>query len=977
MRGKLYIKFTKNGDYFEIEPEKISPFTTELIDDMPVERKKWGELIIRNNKYQYQKYLQDNPGSTYDDVPDKYKLYDLISDQTPDTEIYVKYIAPNETEIEGYFGYVDCKLYEHKSKSYIKITPTIFDQYTYFLEYYEDEIDVFSENNLLTNGDLDTWIEGVPFAIRYDHPLGWGFYEGNDDTNGTGYLVPSKWIYDSGVLYPLEPIYDYLNSTNCALLPCRIRYWLVTEPYLFYKKIKQSSYLRQSITGIQEGKDINISFYWNLIDAYSPNKVVRQNLGIVIKLTNGTTTRYVTSTLGWSSTEQILVYKTNKMSIPEDEISSFYLEQFVLQDAPISGTLTVYFINNIDYSFLDLDTDDTNTVNNIPNVWYESRLAIADIKIISSDIQYETVNIKLNSAALVTKEQGNILRADGSGRYYRNNNTEMYFQKGVKKGDVRPLLDANEGYIDPDTGVPRFSVLDSDKHGPEENDIGFTVSDLINVFKKVSSEFYKAELTKVTVFRGNDYGSKRHMLAIYEFSREEYYSSNKYTQEDYENGDCELGDIGNNYRPPEIGAGWYETTIINESLGGRLWIRTPYNGAYSDDIDDNWEITEIFDPDDNLRTHEYGFDYHNYVTTERQYPVSDSSNIEYTGCIKLKSIIKRIFNNTDSHLTGKEVYSTFLFNDLPDDTLTDNLKEAVSDLVDSEGNCICNYFTKENNYLTNVVALHTYLCKSGDDRLTDDDDSKLKMSFKSLMDDLMIWCPGLYYFLDSDSNLHIEHEYYEDKVYYYNNIINLIDNYQSAGYDKNKMYATNIFKEINSGYADHSYSKLIFDKIVSNKRAKDIKKEQKTNYLSTDLQYCIENANDLENGLILLCYTEDTYGNKNIEYSTGQRSKSSVLNAKISLANMMKAFGTWQGVWLTGYLNDEELSFNKTIRTRKGLVEINLNGIYENKYFLTGLGIGLAKTKTIDYEKGYTQLLLNYRYSDPFIIVEEDNLLEI
>lgn len=960
INGTLYIKFGKNGTYFQIDTESIEPFSTELIDDMPVVRKKWGEVLIKNYPYKYKSSQID-----------KNMLYDIIMEQEPDTEIYVKYIAENGTETEGYFGIIDCEI--NDNKKFIKVTPTIYDQYTYLLEYYEDDVELFKDENLLYNGNMDSWSEGYPES--------WNFSEGDESSaissttiQSLTYSIPNSWGQISNNI-PLKPELDTINDLKTCVLPCRIvcNLWNLNNGFTgYYTAYKQKSFIYQDIENIQSGRDIKISFFYALLEQQNED-LLRQNLSLAISLTDGVTTKYIGADGLWGDTASLFVYKTDILPIPVDDVNLFHHGLKILKPAPLTGTLRIYFINDISVTNENVSgnlVDDNDSIPQVKNIYYSSKLALSKISIESSDVKYTAVKINLASTNLMKREQSGI--NDSNGFPYAT-----YFREHVKHSDIRDLINygtENDGYFDNVTGAPNWVVLDSSKHGPHNHDTGsmseiqypdLWVPDDITtnyIFNDPDSDFYMGELYQLTIYK-----SYSHIKGIAVYAREEIRSNDLYTEEDYDNGYCTLPQVGVDYRPPAQDAGWVSTTR-DKSLGGMLWVRKPFNGAYSPDVDtegnSNWIIGEI---DSSGGHHGYGFDWSSKVTSTRNYPIGDNS-ISYDACVDLRGIIKRAYCGTHNSLIKKEVYSTFLWNDLPNDSKTAALLDAMPLL--SSG---INYVTGADNYLNRIVALQTYQLQTS--KSDDDDGASLTVSFKSLMSDLQVIFPDLYYFVDDNGDLHVEHKKYEDLINYAVDITSQIKNYQSWKFDNSDMYATITYKPANSGYSDFAYSKVLFDKIVSNKRAKDIRKEYSTDYLTTDLQYCMENPDDIDDGLILINYEINSDGDKVISYASGQRSGYSVLNGILSIANMLKTFGTWEGVWESGIINNEQVIFKVTKRTKKGVDTINLKGIYENNYFITDLGIGFG-TKKIDYEKNVTQLTLNYRYSEWYLVVEDGNLFD-
>lgn len=140
----------RNASYFQIETEKGLTFSEGMVDEMPVFRKAWDELTVKNKPYAYKT-----------DTSNKNKLYDVIMSYSPVTTFFLKFVYGTETYY-GYFGQVDCKINEDRSLIYV--LPSMVDQYTDFIENYETDVDVFGDKNLIVNGDFDVWTNGVPYG---------------------------------------------------------------------------------------------------------------------------------------------------------------------------------------------------------------------------------------------------------------------------------------------------------------------------------------------------------------------------------------------------------------------------------------------------------------------------------------------------------------------------------------------------------------------------------------------------------------------------------------------------------------------------------------------------------------------------------------------------------------------------------------------------------------------------------------------
>jgi hypothetical protein len=230
--------------------------------------------------------------------------------------------------------------------------------------------------------------------------------------------------------------------------------------------------------------------------------------------------------------------------------------------------------------------------------------------------------------------------------------------------------------------------------------------------------------------------------------------------------------------------------------------------------------------------------------------------------------------------------------------------------------------------------------------------------------------------VDTDKNLHIEHLSYEDYTQEYTDIREFISGYENWKYNKSEMYAISDFNTINSGYIDFVNSEMEFEKIVSNRRRTDIRDSKVTKFMTTDIRYCMENPDDINNGVILLSY-EDVDGENQVSYANGILSKREIPNGQLAITNLVDLFGRFEGTWTTGRINDQLKDFLHTKWTMEGLETIEIKGIYPEKYFYTNMGIGKPRIKTYDYRRGITIIELKYRYNEWILSVSANEILKL
>ena len=859
-----------SDSYFQVEVENGITLNESRVDGMPVYRKDWNELTIKNKPYLYKS-----------DATDKNKLYDLILDNEPNTTFFVKLVYGTDI-VYGYFGQVDCKINENKTL--IKIKPAVIDAYTDFIENYDTDIDIFGQANLIKNGDFKVWTDGMP-----------------DDWSG-------------------------INAARAKLLdkPCAKLgdYNFMTDPPLYdfiQGRIEQSFNVIQGRMGLFE-------FYYFLLGDVE----YRYNLEYRVKLQESqysTPVYYLQLDGSWKTDSSILSYHTNKLPVSLDyaESEGFRRKTIVTKEMPISGTVTIEFYFREPEGHVYTESE-------------MSYLYITDVGFYSSNIQYIDVKINLFSDTLIEKLQHEIIKPSGD-----------YILKWLianpKDSEVKPLID----YFNED-GSPNMTLLDDWTHGPHEEDgqEERQYPDYVSLFENnADSPFYKAEISELSIYKGTRWRNsfleawRRHIKGVAKFAREEFYKEDEYD---------ELDEL----IPPQEDAGWYATDTVTS--GKRLWVRTPYNGAYSGE-NATWELGDL----DSTGGTYNGFDWIERITSKKVYPTGDNSKSISTG-VSFRDICRKIYRSTHNSRLDKEVYSAFFWNDSP---YLDELKVTTD-----------NYHTKEDNELNNIAAIHTTDLST--ELNVNEDKSKLEVSFKNFFEDLKVKFPFLIWFIDDDLNLHIEHIKFIDMTEDFLNILtpdySYVGEYENYEFDPNEIFGTYEYNEINSGYKDFKSSKITFDKIVSNKRNKDLKKEITAKYISTDIQYAIENPNSLENGMILVAYDA---GDENIvKYGSGQITGNLMPNGDLSISTLLRRYANYEGVWTRGYINDELVRFPYTKKVKKGDV-FTLKGIITDRFFLTALGIATTDTKEYDFDRGTTKVTPIYRHFDYFLVMEQDDLIEL
>jgi hypothetical protein len=681
----------------------------------------------------------------------------------------------------------------------------------------------------------------------------------------------------------------------------------------------------QTINNIKSGSSIRISFKtayigWAL--------ATRRNLEFSVSLDCGTNKYQLSQDGTWiNSTSTILIkYRENATAIPLENIEQFNYKEYLPQNIPEDG--------NIILSFYSMP-------------WPVVAIYLTDVELYASIIPFKNIKVNVLDNKIVSKKQYEILNTKGY-------NYPYLFWANPRDSEVYPLYD----YFN-SNGTPNRDLLSNKNHGThDERDVFYPT--IIDDFKdSLTSKFYKGEMMELTMYKGGRWRNRfwlswrRNIKSIATFAREEYYKTDEYyTAQDELDGLGNEGDL----KPPD-GGGWEPLDIDPTRGNKRLWVRTPFNGAFTNDWTRDGSI-------DTSKGKIFDWDWIEKLTSRINYPINENSQSLSTG-VNFRDICRKVFRGTHSSLVNKEVYSAFFWNDSP----------YLAQLIKTDG---INYVTGQTNLLNDIYVIHSTDLKP--DVELNSDDNKLELSFKDFFDDLNImFNNSLIWFVDANKNLHIEHKKFIDKIENFVNILDsdyeYINDYSSYEFDKDKIYATTEIEGVNSGYIDFLKSKIEFEKIVSNKRGKDLVKEIKMNHFSTDILYAIENPANLKNGMIL-CVTHEIDGETIVRYGTGQKSGQSVLNGDLALSTVLSTYGNYEGVWRNGKINDKDIQFKYTLKIKKG-EDIKLKGIVPNNFLLTSLGIATATQKKYDYGNEITTFTPVYRHYDFFIVVSENNLVDI
>ena len=136
--------------------------------------------------------------------------------------------------------------------------------------------------------------------------------------------------------------------------------------------------------------------------------------------------------------------------------------------------------------------------------------------------------------------------------------------------------------------------------------------------------------------------------------------------------------------------------------------------------------------------------------------------------------------------------------------------------------------------------------------------------------------------------------------------------------------------------------------------------------MSADITGALENPSDLQNGLILVAYTVNEYGDNEMITGTGQITGNDVANGVLATPYLLKQFGRYEGTWHKGIIDGEEKDYIFSRRCRLG-EDIKLKGIIKENYLFTDMGVALIKEKKLDYQNENTVCTPVYRHEDFYI----------
>lgn len=413
-------------------------------------------------------------------------------------------------------------------------------------------------------------------------------------------------------------------------------------------------------------------------------------------------------------------------------------------------------------------------------------------------------------------------------------------------------------------------------------------------------------------------------------------------------------DKGNEYgfKSP-VGEGWnMRQAKIKNGKNAHLWTRKPFNGAYSK----SWGVPVMKNNDGGT---DYGWNWNKYLETSLQYEES-SNSFDIVSTINLRDFMNYLISNSSSLLVDMQFKSTFFLNDYE------------GELQVLAGRTGYNYVSGALNSLNNCKIFFTKdITIPEDDEVT----NRPKYKLKEILEDLnKLFGNKLTWFIDEYGNFRIEHIKWADlkKVPLDISTDELLKFTTYWQYDKSAMFETFEYKQVNAGYPDFTNNKIQYDKIISNNRNQDLKKEVSTGIFTTDVRYCVFNPNDLKDGLVLIT----TDNNNVVLNSTGLISNVIETNGLLSLSYILNTYCRYEGIWHTGILNGYVVTFTTTERNKLG-TDLKLKGYKNSLFYTTQIGVGLIDEGEVDFDNENTLLKLRYRYNssingDTFALVFQD-----
>jgi hypothetical protein len=238
----------------------------------------------------------------------------------------------------------------------------------------------------------------------------------------------------------------------------------------------------------------------------------------------------------------------------------------------------------------------------------------------------------------------------------------------------------------------------------------------------------------------------------------------------------------------------------------------------------------------------------------------------------------------------------------------------------------------------------------------------------------ILFYKNLFWWVDVSGTLHIEHLKYLDLTSNYKNLENvaLTRETKKFSYDKSDSYETIKLSMTNASFSDFTDNEINNDHIASNERGSDdMETEESVEIFTTDLKHCIENANDNDNGLLLLaCDSENNCMNASVQLADKEFE-----NGYLALSTILNSYCTYHNISYSGKINGDVVAYETLSKIKQGK-EFSVKGILAkspgNGYrsIVTKIGTGLIKSYTFNLSKQTSSdIVLLYGYDEK----EEEN----
>ena len=334
------------------------------------------------------------------------------------------------------------------------------------------------------------------------------------------------------------------------------------------------------------------------------------------------------------------------------------------------------------------------------------------------------------------------------------------------------------------------------------------------------------------------------------------------------------------------------------------------------------------------------------------------SELYYSKAQTLKGFLEKLIGNSsymDLPYTGK-IKSTFLWNDaLP----SADIPPTIAAMLGSHPTW--NYVTGAVNLLNYLIISSRYQWIPAGTLTTG------QYYFRDIMASLNGFL-DCFWFIDSDGNFRIEHEYWFRNLRINGSIDLTIAGFikykpevdtKEISFDKSKIYSREHW--VNSFQVSYDFIgvDIIYDYITGNKNSN----ERRNSIICTDLLNLLTLSGSADGFLLMNCDCLDpSLGTKFIERSeTGKLSGVSKRNGHMAMANLHDKYWRYERYQKTGYLNNALTTF-ATVKPNN-VQNVKFPYVGDIDFFqniITSQGDGMIRTCTRDTDTDFLQVELLY-----------------